>query len=96
MVPPQTAAGYTGAMRLFSLMFAVIALAMLVMLVIYVVSGPIDPVITAALLVSFLACALPALYLLKPFESREAFLRRKERRRQQRLRRREASGEPED
>lgn len=80
-------------MRLFSLMFAVIALALLVMFVIYVARGPVDLFIAGGLLVSFFACAAPALYLLKPFESREDFLRRKERRNQERARQREASGD---
>jgi hypothetical protein len=83
-------------MRLFSMMFAGIALAILAMFVIYVVRGPVDPFIAGGLLVSFFACAAPALYLLKPFESREDFLRRKERLRAERTRRREASGETRD
>lgn len=78
-----------GGMRMFSLLFAFIALVMLAMFGIYVVRGPVDPLIAGALLVSFLACAVPALYLLKPFESREEFLRRKE----ERDRRRRSSGE---
>jgi hypothetical protein len=79
-------------MRMFSLLFAFIALIMLAMFVIYVVRGPVDPLIAGGLFVSFLACAAPALYLLKPFESREDFLRRKE----ERDRRRKESRNPGD
>ncbi len=77
---------------MFSLLFAFIALIMLAMFVIYVVRGPVDPLIAGGLLISFLACVAPALYLLKPFESREDFLRRKE----ERDRRRRASRKPGD
>ena len=65
-------------MRMFSLLFALIALVMLAMFGIYLFRGPVDPLIAGGLFVSFLACAVPALLLLKPFESREDFLRRKE------------------
>lgn len=77
---------------MFSLLFAFIALVMLAMFVIYLVRGPVDPLIAGGLFVSFLACAVPALYLLKPFESREDFLRRKE----ERDRRRRSSRKPGD
>ena len=76
-------------MRTYSLMFALIALVILAMFLIYVIRGPVDPVIAGGLFVSFLACAVPALSLLKPFTSREEFLRVREERRQ----RREAKGE---
>ncbi len=76
-------------MRTYSLMFALIALVMLAMFLIYVIRGPVDPLIAGGLFVSFLACAVPALLLLKPFTSREEFLRIREERRQ----RREAKGE---
>lgn len=79
-------------MRMFSLLFALIALVMLAMFVIYLARGPVDPLIAGGLFVSFLACAVPALYLLKPFESREDFLRRKK----ERDRRRKSSGKPGD
>lgn len=65
---------------MYSLMFGFIALVILAMFAIYVIRGPVDYVIAGGLLVSFLACAIPALYLLKPYESREEFLRRKEER----------------
>lgn len=65
-------------MRMYSLMFGFIALVILAMFAIYVVRGPVDTLIAGGLFVSFLACAIPALYLLKPYESREEFLRRKE------------------
>jgi hypothetical protein len=71
-------------MRTFSLLFAFIALVMLVMFLIYVIRGPVDPLIAAGLLVSFLACAVPALFLLKPFEPPEALRRRREERERRR------------
>lgn len=77
---------------MFSLLFAFIALVMLAMFVIYLVRGPVDPLIAGGLFVSFLACAVPAVFLLKPFENREDFLCRKE----ERDRRRRSSGEPGD
>lgn len=79
-------------MRMYALMFGSIALVMLAMFAIYVIRGPVDPLIAAGLLISFLACAVPALYLLKPFGSREDFLRLKE----ERERQRKARDEPED
>jgi hypothetical protein len=93
MGPYYTASprGYTRfAMRAFSLLFALIALVVLAMFLIYVVRGPVNPLIAAGLLVSFLACALPALFLLKPFEPPEELKRRRE----ERERRRGSSGEP--
>jgi hypothetical protein len=77
-------------MRVFSLLFAAIALVMLAMFVIYVVRGPVDPLIAAGLFVSFLACLAPALYLLKPFEPPEDLRRRREEREK---RRRSTGGE---
>lgn len=71
-------------MRIFSLLFTFIALVVLAMFLIYVVRGPVDPLIAAGLLISFLACAVPALYLLKPFEPPENLLRRREERRESR------------
>ncbi len=67
-------------MRTFSLLFALIALVVLAMFVIYVVRGPVDPLIAGGLFVSFLACLAPALLLLKPFEPPEALRRRREER----------------
>lgn len=69
---------------MFSLLFAMIALVMLTIFVIYVVRGPVDPLIAGGLFVSFLSCAVPAALLLKPFESREDFVRRKEERNRRR------------
>ena len=72
-------------MRMFSLLFAFIALVMLTMFLIYVIRGPVDPLIAAGLLVSFLACVVPALYLLRPFEPPEELRRwRQERERHRR------------
>jgi hypothetical protein len=67
-------------MRTFSLLFAAIALVMLAMFLIYVIRGPVDPLIAAGLFVSFLTCLLPALFLLKPFEPPEELKRRREER----------------
>jgi uncharacterized membrane protein YqjE len=74
-------------MRVFSLLFAAIALVVLTMFLIYVIRGPVNPLIAAGLLVSFLVCLAPALYLLKPFESREDLRRRREEAREERERR---------
>jgi hypothetical protein len=76
-------------MRAFSLLFAFIALVVLAIFLIYVVRGPVEPLIAVGLFVSFLACALPALLLLKPFEPPEGLRRRRE----ERERRRGSSGE---
>jgi hypothetical protein len=67
-------------MRMFSLLFSFIALVMLAMFLIYVVRGPVDPLIAAGLCVSFLACVVPALYLLRPFQPPEELRRRREER----------------
>ena len=72
---------------MFSLMFAVIALVMLAMLAIYLIRGPVDPLIAGGLFVSFLACLAPALFLLKPFEPPEELRRRREARRERAVRR---------
>ena len=65
-------------MRTFSLLFAFIALVMLAQFLIYVIRGPVDPFIAAVIFASFLFCLAPALFLLKPFEDREALRRRRE------------------
>src|SRR3712207_9553541 len=80
--------GYTHPMRLYSLLFAVISLVVLVMFLIYVLRGPVDPLIAGGLFVSFLACAAPALLLLKPFEPSAELKRRQEARRERARRRR--------
>jgi hypothetical protein len=81
-------------MRTFSLLFAAIALVMLAMFVIYVVRGPVDPVIAGGIFVSFLACLAPALLLLKPFEPPEALQRRREEARKRREERRRSKDDP--
>jgi hypothetical protein len=86
--------GYTKSMRMFSLLFASIALVILVMFLIYVIRGPVEPLIAAGLFVSFLACLVPALYLLKPFETPEDLRRRREEARKERAKRRGSSGDP--
>jgi hypothetical protein len=52
----------------------------------------VDPLIAAGLFVSFVACLLPALFLLKPFEPPEELKRRREARES----RRGSSDEPRD
>jgi hypothetical protein len=84
---------YTCSMRTFSLLFAAIALVMLTIFVIYVVKGPADPVIAGGIFVSFLACLVPALLLLKPFEPPEALQRRREEARRRREERRRSRGD---
>jgi L-lactate permease len=80
-------------MRTFSLLFAAIALVMLAMFLIYVFRGPVDPLIAGGIFISFLACLVPALLLLKPFEPREELRRRREEARREREERRRTSGE---
>ncbi len=79
-------------MRAFSLLFAFIALVVLAIFLIYLFRGPVDPLVAAGLFVSFLACLLPALFLLRPFEPPEELKRRRE----ERERRRGSSGETRD
>ena len=78
-------------MRTFSLLFAFIALVMLAMFLIYVVRGPVDPLIAVGLFVSFLACLAPAVLLLKPFEPPEELRRRREESRKEREERRRSN-----
>ena len=68
-------------MRAFSLMFAFIALVLLLELVLYLARGPGDLRIAAFVFAGFLVCVVPALYLLKPFGSKEDLKRRREQRR---------------
>lgn len=68
-------------------MFALISLVMLVMFSIYLFRGPVDPLIAVGLFVSFLACAAPAVLLLKPFDPPDELRRRKEARRERARRR---------
>jgi hypothetical protein len=81
-------------MRTFSLLFAAIALVMLAIFVIYLVRGPVDPVIAGGIFVSFVACLVPALLLLKPFEPPEALRRRREEARRRREERRRSKDDP--
>lgn len=72
-------------MRGFSLLFLLIAVFVLIQFFIYIfVADPLDPVIAAIIFVSFLACAIPSIYLLKPFESRDKLRERREKFRQRR------------
>ena len=75
-------------------MFAGIALVMLVMFAIYMFRGPVDPLIAGGLFVSFLACLVPALLLLKPFEPPDALRRRREEARRQREERQRTNDDP--
>ncbi len=81
-------------MRVFSLLFALIALVMLAVFLIYVIRGPVEPLIAGGIFVSFLACLVPALLLLKPFEPPEALRRRREEARKERERRRRSADGP--
>ncbi len=84
-------------MRVFSLLFALIALVVLAVFLIYVTRGPVDPLVAGVIFISFLACLVPALLLLKPFEPPEALRRRREEARKEReKRRRSAEGPPRD
>lgn len=83
-------------MRFFSLLFAFIALVVLAQFLIYVIRGPVDPFVAAVIFIGFLACAAPALYLLKPFEGKEALERRRRERRERMKRREEERKEPSD
>ena len=81
-------------MRTFSLLFAFIALVMLAMFLIYVFRGPVDPLIAGGIFVSFVACLVPALLLLKPFEPPEELRRRREEAGRQREERRRSTDGP--
>jgi hypothetical protein len=81
-------------MRTFSLLFAFIALVLLAQFLIYVARGPIQPFIATAIFVSFLVCVAPALYLLKPFGSREDLRRRREARKKREKRRNPTGEDP--
>ena len=79
------------------MLFALIALVMLAVFLIYVTRGPVDPLIAGGIFLSFLACLVPALLLLKPFEPPEGLRRRREEARKEReKRRRTAEGPPRD
>ncbi len=79
------------------MLFALIALVVLAVFLIYVIRGPVDPLIAGGIFISFLACLVPALLLLKPFEPPEALRRRREEARKEReKRRRSAEGPPRD
>jgi hypothetical protein len=79
------------------LLFALIALVVLAVFLIYVTRGPVDLLVAGGIFISFLACLVPALLLLKPFEPPEALRRRREEARKEReRRRRSAEGPPRD
>jgi hypothetical protein len=89
----RTKRGILHLMRTFSLLFAFIALVLLAQFLIYVIRGPVQPFIAAAIFVSFLVCLAPAIYLLKPFGSREDLERRREKAREEREKRRGPTGD---
>lgn len=81
-------------MRFYSLLFGLISLVVLVMFFIYVIRGPVDPLIAGSLFVSFLACAAPALMLLKPTSEPSDELKRRQEARRERARRRGFTDDP--
>jgi hypothetical protein len=82
--------------RTFSLLFVFIALVLLAQFLIYVIRGPVDPFIATVIFVSFLLCLAPALFLLKPFESRDALRRRREARKERERRKNTNGGSSRD
>jgi hypothetical protein len=76
------------------LLFALIALVMLAVFLIYVTRGPVDPLVAGGIFVSFLACLVPALLLLKPFEPPEGLRQRREEARKEREKRRRSAEDP--
>ncbi|MBX6762351.1 MAG: hypothetical protein K6T51_02790 [Rubrobacteraceae bacterium] len=79
-------------MRAFSLMFAFIALVLLLELALYLARGPGDLRVAAFIFAGFLVCLAPAVYLLRPFEGREDLERRREERRREREQRAKKKG----
>lgn len=71
-------------MRAFSLLFAFISLVLLIQLVAYLIIGPVRTVFVVALLLGVLTCLAASIYVLKPYEDREALHRRRERWRRRR------------
>jgi hypothetical protein len=82
--------------RTFSLLFVFIALVLMAQFLIYVIRGPVDPFIATVIFVSFLLCLAPALYLLKPFEGRDALRRRREARKERERRKNTNGGSSRD
>lgn len=66
---------------MFSLLFTFISLVLLVQFVVYLTRGSTDPLIAVFIFAGFLACLIPALRLLKPFDLPEDARRRREERR---------------
>jgi hypothetical protein len=54
--------------RTFSLLFAFIALVLFAQFLLYVIRGPVDPIVASIIFFGFLVCLAPALSLLKPYE----------------------------
>ena len=81
-------------MRFYSLLFGLISLVVLAMFLVYVIRGPVDPLIAGGLFVSFLACAAPALILLKPASEPSEELKRRQAARKERARQRGLTDDP--
>ena len=96
MLTADKLTGYTRFVRTFSLLFVFIALVLLAQFLIYVIRGPVDPFIATVIFVSFLLCLAPALYLLKPFEGRDALRRRREARKERERRKNTNGGSSRD
>jgi hypothetical protein len=81
-------------MRFYSLLFGLISLVVLMMFFIYVIRGPVDPLIAGGLFVSFLACVAPVLILLKPTSEPSEELKRRQEARKERARQRGFTDDP--
>ena len=76
------------------MLFGLISLVVLMMFFIYVIRGPVDPLIAGGLFVSFLACVAPVLILLKPTSEPSQELKRRQEARKERARQRGFTDDP--
>ncbi len=76
------------------MLFGLISLVVLMMFFIYVIRGPVDPLIAGGLFVSFLACVAPVLILLKPTSEPSEELKRRQEARKERARQRGFTDDP--
>ena len=76
------------------MLFGLISLVVLVMFFVYVIRGPVDPLVAGGLFFSFLACAAPALLLLKPTSEPSEELKRRQEARKERARQRGFTDDP--
>ena len=76
------------------MLFGLISLVVLAMFFIYVIRVPVDPLVAGGLFVSFLACAAPALILLKPTSEPSEELKRRQEARRDRARQRGFTDDP--